>query len=165
MDSTVQAAGDNFLIPNGTFFVVLIIFLIVLGVIWQFVVPPISKVLQDREDLVTKTVDDNHKAARAFSDAESTYKGELTDARGEATKIRDEARGEGQKILDDMRAKARTESDAIQREADEALQVQADQVAAQLRPGVGTLSATLADRVLGVDGSGAAVSAGQTGRG
>ena len=49
-----QAEG-NFLLPNGTFFVVLIIFLIVLGVIGTFVVPPISKVLKERENMVTKT--------------------------------------------------------------------------------------------------------------
>lgn len=34
---------NNFLIPNGTFFVVLAIFLIVLAVIGTFVVPPIQK--------------------------------------------------------------------------------------------------------------------------
>ena len=44
---TILAAGkraavqSNFLIPNGTFFFVLIIFLIVLGVIAKWVVPPI----------------------------------------------------------------------------------------------------------------------------
>ena len=43
---TILAAEEgggqsNFLIPNGTFFVVLIIFLIVLGVIAKWVVPPI----------------------------------------------------------------------------------------------------------------------------
>ena len=35
-----EGGQSNFLIPNGTFFVVLIIFLIVLGVIGKFVVPP-----------------------------------------------------------------------------------------------------------------------------
>ena len=45
---------SNFLIPNGTFFFVLIIFLIVLGVIGKWVVPPISKVLHERDDMVTR---------------------------------------------------------------------------------------------------------------
>ena len=46
-------AAQNFLIPNGTFFVVLIIFLIVLAVIGKFVVPPIKAVLEEREETVT----------------------------------------------------------------------------------------------------------------
>jgi F-type H+-transporting ATPase subunit b len=35
-----EGGGSNFLVPNGTFFVELAIFLIVLGVIGTFVVPP-----------------------------------------------------------------------------------------------------------------------------
>ncbi|MGC7219886.1 F0F1 ATP synthase subunit B, partial [Mycobacteroides abscessus subsp. massiliense] len=55
--------GSNFLIPNGTFFAVLIIFLIVLGVISKWVVPPISKVLAEREAMLAKTAADNRKSA------------------------------------------------------------------------------------------------------
>src|SRR6478735_1909325 len=40
---------DIFLIPNGTIFVILLIFLVVLGVIAKWVVPPVSKVLAERE--------------------------------------------------------------------------------------------------------------------
>ncbi len=38
-----EGGQSNFLIPNGTFFFVLLIFLIVLGVIAKWVVPPISE--------------------------------------------------------------------------------------------------------------------------
>ena len=73
MSSVVLAAASqaegNFLIPNGTFFVVLIIFLIVLGVIGTFVVPPIMRVLNEREKMVTKTQADNKKSAEQFAAA------------------------------------------------------------------------------------------------
>ena len=67
-----QAEG-NFLMPNGTFFVVLIIFLIVLGVIGTFVVPPISKVLKERDNMITKTAADNKKSAEQFAAAQEDY--------------------------------------------------------------------------------------------
>ena len=54
---------SNFLLPNGTFFFVLLIFLIVLGVIAKWVVPPISKVLREREAMLHKTAEDNRRAA------------------------------------------------------------------------------------------------------
>ena len=41
-----EAGGNNFLVPNGTFFFVLAIFLLVLAIIGTFVVPPILKVLR-----------------------------------------------------------------------------------------------------------------------
>ena len=59
--------------PNGTFFFVLIIFLIVLGVIAKWVVPPISKVLREREAMVQKTIEDNRRAAQLRAAADADY--------------------------------------------------------------------------------------------
>src|ERR1700688_2598155 len=102
MSATVLAAGEggtsNFLIPNGTFFVVLIIFLIVLGVIGTFVVPPIIRVLHERENIVTKTAEDNRRTAELRAAAEADYQSVMAGARREATAIREEARAEGRKI-------------------------------------------------------------------
>src|SRR3984885_16028705 len=91
--------GGNFLIPNGTFFVVLIIFLIVLGVIGTFVVPPIMRVLQEREDMVTKTQADNKQAAEQFAAAREDYEKVMSEARVKASAARDDARTEGRKVL------------------------------------------------------------------
>lgn len=46
--------GNNFLLPNGTFFVELIIFLLVLFVIWRFVLPPVQKAMADRHDTLQR---------------------------------------------------------------------------------------------------------------
>ncbi len=81
--------GQNFLIPNATFFVVLIIFLIVLGVIGKWVVPPISKVLVEREEMLAKTAADNRKSAEQVAAAEADYNAAMAGARTEASAIRD----------------------------------------------------------------------------
>src|SRR6201992_1166086 len=94
-----QAEG-NFLLPNGTFFVVLIIFLIVLGVIGTFVVPPIMEVLNERENMVTKTAADNKKSAEQFAAAKEDYEKAMSRARNTASAARDDARAEGRKHLE-----------------------------------------------------------------
>jgi F-type H+-transporting ATPase subunit b len=131
---TVLAAAEggtqNFLIPNGTFFFVLAIFLIVLGVIGKFVVPPIQKVLSERERMAAQTAEDNRRAAAQEAAAEADYNKELATARSEAAGIRDAARSEGRQVIDDMRTRAPT-----------------------LNASVETLSQTLASRVLGVSAS------------
>src|SRR6202046_1585445 len=99
-----QAEG-NFLLPNGTFFVVLIIFLIVLGVIGTFVVPPISKVLKERENMVTKTAADNKKSAEQFAAAPEDYEKEMSAAWVTASAVRDEAQGVGRKVLEEQRGR------------------------------------------------------------
>ena len=72
-----EGGTSNFLIPNGTFFFVLAIFLVVLGVIGKFVVPPIQKVLGERERMLVKTAEDNKRAVELEAAAEADYRGEL----------------------------------------------------------------------------------------
>jgi F-type H+-transporting ATPase subunit b len=152
---TVLAAGEggssNFLVPNGTFFVVLAIFLIVLGVIGTFVVPPITRVLRERDAMVAKTIEDNRESDKQFAAAESDYEGALNRARAEASTIRDEARADGRQILEDMRARAGEEAALALQKAGDELKRQADSISADLRLSMETLSVTLACRVLGVD--------------
>ena len=145
-----EGGTQNFLIPNGTFFFVLAIFLIVLGVIGKFVVPPVQKVLGEREAMVAKTTEDNRRANEQQAAADSDYQKEMAAARTEASGIRDEARAEGRAILDDMRGRANEEAAATLQTAAEQLKQQSDAIAADLRSSVETLSANLASRVLGV---------------
>ncbi len=149
--SSQAEGGNNFLVPNGTFFFVLAIFLIVLGVIGTFVVPPITKVLRERDAMVAKTVADSRKAAEQFEAAQADYEKAMTEARVQASSFRDNARAEGRKVVDDARANAEQQVLAILQQAGEQLKRERDAVELDLRANVGTMSATLASRILGVD--------------
>ncbi|EUA50070.1 ATP synthase B/B' CF family protein [Mycobacterium xenopi 3993] len=129
----------------------LIIFLIVLGVIGTFVVPPITKVLREREFMVDKTLADNRRADEQFAAARADYENAMAQARLEASAIRDGARAEGRKVLEEMRARAEEEVNATLQSAGEQLKRAGDAIAADLRSHVETMSATLASRILGVD--------------
>jgi F-type H+-transporting ATPase subunit b len=145
-----QAEG-NFLMPNGTFFVVLIIFLIVLGVIGTFVVPPISKVLKERDNMVTKTAADNKKSAEQFAAAQEDYESAMAAARVKASAARDEARAEGRKVLEEQRGRVEEQVSSTLQDAAEQLKREGDAVAAELLARVDTISTTLASRILGVE--------------
>jgi F-type H+-transporting ATPase subunit b len=152
---TVLAAAEgggtqNFLIPNGTFFFVLAIFLIVLGVIGKFVVPPIQQVLGERERMAAQITEDNRRAAALEAAAEADYNKELATARSEAAAIRDSARAEGRLVIDDMRARANDDVSGTLDQANAELKLQSESIAPTLNASVETLSGTLASRVLGV---------------
>ncbi len=142
---------SNFLVPNGTFFFVLAIFLIVLGVIGGFVVPPILKVLRERDAMVAKTVADNKKSAEQFEAAQADYEEAMKEARVQASSFRDNARAEGRKVVEDARARAEQDVMSTLQLAAEQLKRERDSVELDLRANVGTMSATLASRILGVD--------------
>jgi F-type H+-transporting ATPase subunit b len=143
--------GSSFLIPNGTFFFVLGIFLIVLAIIGIFVVPPIMKVLRERDAMVAKTAADSKKAAEQFAAAQADYEEAMKEGRVEASSLRDNARAEGRKMVDDARAGAEQQVAATLAQANDQLKRERDAVEMDLRANVSTMSATLASRILGVD--------------
>jgi F-type H+-transporting ATPase subunit b len=147
----VAEGGNNFLVPNGTFFFVLAIFLIVLAVIGTFVVPPVMKVLHEREAMVAKTAADNKKAAEQFEAAKADYEEALTEARVQASSLRDNARAEGRKVVEDARARAEQQVMSTLQMTSEQLKRERDAVELDLRANVASMSATLASRILGVD--------------
>jgi F-type H+-transporting ATPase subunit b len=154
--ATVQAAEEggknsNFLVPNGTFFFVLAIFLIVLAVIGTFVVPPIMKVVRERDAMVAKTAADNKKSAEQFQAAQADYEEAMKEGRVQASSFRDNARAEGRKVVEDARARAEQEVMSTLQLAAEQLKRERDAVELDLRANVPAMSATLASRILGVD--------------
>jgi F-type H+-transporting ATPase subunit b len=147
----VAEGGNNFLVPNGTFFFVLAIFLIVLAVIGTFVVPPVMRVLHEREAMVAKTAADNKKATEQFEAAKADYEEALSEARVKASSLRDNARAEGRKVVEDARARAEQQVMSTLQMASEQLKRERDAVELDLRANVASMSATLASRILGVD--------------
>lgn len=137
--------------PNGTIFFVLAIFLIVLAVIGTFVVPPVMRVLNEREAMVAKTTSDNKKASEQFDAARADYEEAMKEARMQASSYRDNARSEGRKVVEDARARAEQQVSSTLQLASEDLKRERDDVELNLRDNVGALSATLASRILGVD--------------
>jgi F-type H+-transporting ATPase subunit b len=154
--SQAAEGGNNFLVPNGTFFFVLAIFLVVFGVIGTFVVPPILQVLRERDAMVAKTQADNKKSAEQFAAAQADYEEVMKEARVQASSYRDNARAEGRKVVEDLRTRAEQEVASTLQVASEELKRERDAVELDLRTNVGSMAATLASRILGVDVSSSA---------
>ena len=53
--------GGNFLIPNGTFVVELVIFLVVLGVIAKWILPPLQEVSETRQSRIDTAVGESRR--------------------------------------------------------------------------------------------------------
>jgi F-type H+-transporting ATPase subunit b len=140
---------DNFLIPNGTFIVESIIILVVLFIFFRFIVPPIKKALQERNELVQKGFEESRAAEEKFRQAEERYQQALAEARTEAARIRDTARAEGQKILDEFRSRTNAEVTDLRQQAAATLAQERDRAMAELEPQVRDLASGLASRVVG----------------
>lgn len=145
-----QEEGDsNFLVPNGTFIVELIIFLLILFVIWRYVVPPIKKVTQERQEMVRRQIEEARLAKERLEQADAAYREAMSEARTEAAKIRDEARAEAGRIKAELREQAEHEVALIRQRGEEQLERQREQVKRELSAEIGQLAVTLAERIVG----------------
>jgi F-type H+-transporting ATPase subunit b len=148
MSSTVQAE-NNFLVPNATILVEIVLFLVLLGILSKWVLPPIAKAVAQRQEAVRASLANAEEAAERLASAEADYQQALSDARHEAARIREEAREQGAAVIAEARQQAQTEAKAIFDEARR--RIEADRQAAfeQLRSEVGTLATELAGRIIG----------------
>lgn len=144
-----QGGGNLFLIPNATFFVELVIFLVVLGVIWRYVVPPVKRVMNERQEMVRRQIQESQQASKRLAEAQARYSEALAQARVEAAKIREAARADAQEIKEEMRQQAEQEVARIRERGAEQLATQREQVVRELRGELGTLAVTLAGRIVG----------------
>lgn len=149
MPIPVLLAQQNFLLPNATFIAELIAFLIILFVLWRYVVPPMQRVMRERQEMVRRQIKESQLASERLEAAEARYRDALAEARTEAARIRDDARADGQRIIDEMRERAQQEADRIRQRGEEQLAQQRDQAVRQLRAEVGQLAVTLAGRIVG----------------
>ena len=93
-------AASNFLIPNMTFVVELTAFLIVLGVLWRYVIPPVQQAVNARQEMARKLVRDGEEAKQLLERAQNAYKMAMADARHEAAQLRAQAEQQRREIVE-----------------------------------------------------------------
>src|SRR5829696_3926706 len=142
-----ESGNENFLVPNATFIVELLIFLIILAVFWKYVIPPLQKAMGERQEMVRRQIEESRQARERLEAADAKYREVLNEARTEAAKIRDEARAEAGKIKAELREQAEREVAQIRQRGEEQLATQREQVLRQLRTEVGELAIALASRI------------------
>jgi F-type H+-transporting ATPase subunit b len=142
--------GTNPLVPNPwEMLVVFAGFAVLMFIVVKYVVPMFEKTFAERAEAIEGGIAKAEKAQAEASAALEEYKQQLTDARAEANRIREEARAEGAQILADLKEKAALESARITAQAHAAIQSERQAAVVSLRTEVGTLATTLAGRIVG----------------
>ena len=139
---------SNFLVPNFTFVVELVAFVIMFAIIARYIIPPINKAMTARQDAIRQQFAELDEAKAKANSAEDEFKAQIADARQEAARIREDAREQGAAIVAEMREQAQAEAARIVEHAH--TQIEADRQAAvtSLRNEVGSMATELASRIV-----------------
>jgi F-type H+-transporting ATPase subunit b len=148
--SAATEGETNPLVPNvWEMGVVLVGFAVLMFIVVKFIVPMFEKTFAERAEAIEGGIAKAEKAQAEASAALEEYKQQLTDARAEANRIREEARAEGAQILAELKEKAAAESARITAQAHAQIESERQAAVVSLRSEVGTLATTLAGRIVG----------------
>lgn len=132
----------------GTIIAEIVGFLVVLFVLYRYVLPPLRRMTEKREQEIAQQVEDSRKARERLEAAETAYREAVENAQNDAARIRDDARADAQRIADEMRQKAEEEVERLRRRGEEQLENARSQVVRELRSELGGHSTELASRLV-----------------
>jgi F-type H+-transporting ATPase subunit b len=140
---------SNFLVPNGTFFVELIAFAFMFFILAKYVVPPINRAMNARQEAIRQQFAELDQAKEEANSAKDEFQSQIAEARHEAARIREDAREQGAAIIAEMRESAQSEAARIVEHGKAQIEAERQAAVASLRTEVGTLATNLAGRIVG----------------
>ena len=131
----------------------MIVGLIAFGILyWLFstrIVPKMEAMYEERAAAIEGGMQQAEEAQAEAQAALEKYNAQLAEARTEANEIREDAREQGATIVAEMRSQAQAEAARISESAKRQVEAERQQAVVQLRQEVGTLSTTLASKIVG----------------
>ena len=147
--SGALAAGGNFLIPNMTFVVELLAFVIVLGVLWRYVIPPVQQAMNARQEMARQLVSDSAEAKELLEKAQAAYQTAMADARRDAAQLRARAQQQRREIVAGASTEAAAGVAEIISRGQAQVEAERRQAIGQLKTDLGALAVDLAEKILG----------------
>ena len=147
---TIAANGVDLFLPE-TYDIVwsLIILIIVAVFFYKLFLPKFQRIFDERTAKIEGGLAKAEQAQKDAEEAKKKYQAQLSTARVEASKIRDDARAEASHIISDARSRAETEAAQITANAERSLESQQQKAMVNLKGEVGSLATSLASKILG----------------
>lgn len=142
-------ATSNFLVPNGTLIVELIAFIVVLGVIAKYVLPPLNKVLTERQDQIRNELDAADRAKADADAADAERRSALDAARQQAREIVAQATVTADQVATSAQTRGQAEYDRIVQAASAEVAVVRQAAVEEVSARVGEIVLAAAERVIG----------------
>ena len=110
---TTTTTAPLFLLPNGTFLVELVIFIIVLGIIARVILPPITAAIREREAKIRGGIEAGEEGRSEADRLERARRAKLDEARAEARAILEGVQREAEAKREAARRRGQVEYDQL----------------------------------------------------
>jgi F-type H+-transporting ATPase subunit b len=116
---------------------------------WEWVLPRIAKLLDERRDKIQGDLEKAEEARRTADRELAEYRSQLANAREESNRIIEEARRSAEETRRELQTRAEEEAQATVARAQDEIRAERDRVFQELRAQVAQISVELAGRVVG----------------
>ncbi|MHB1786772.1 MAG: F0F1 ATP synthase subunit B [Acidimicrobiales bacterium] len=142
-------ATSNFLVPNGTFIIEIIGFVIVLGVIAKVILPPINKALEERQDQIRDSLASADAARAEADDTRAQRQAILDEARAQAREITAQANHTAETIRSEAQGRGQQEYERLVSSAEAEIVLARQRATDEIEGQVASLVLAAAERVIG----------------
>lgn len=151
MTTLAEGKGGISLFLPETYDIVwsLIILVIVAVFFYKFFMPKFNAIFDERAAKIQGGIAKAEQDQKDAKAAKEKYEAQLSTARVEASKIRDDARAEASHIIADARSRAEFDAAQITANAQRSIASQQQQAIVSLKGEVGALATALAGKILG----------------
>jgi F-type H+-transporting ATPase subunit b len=139
----------NFLVPGPTFVVELAIFLFVLYALSRWVLPPLNRLTEDRQQTIARDLSEADEARKRAGELEVQHQELLEQGREEARQLRDEAAKAGERLRQELQKKGEEEYQRLVARASVDIEAATRKASEELRTQVAGLVVSVTERVLG----------------
>lgn len=147
--TTTSTTTPIFLVPNGTFVVELVLFVVVLGIVAKFILPPLRGAMDERAQKVRSALQASEQGQVEAARLVTERRAVLDAARAEARSLLEQAAARAEALVDEAREQGQVEHDRIVAEARPRIDAERRRVEDELLATMGALVVAAAAQVVG----------------
>ncbi|MGH9297182.1 MAG: F0F1 ATP synthase subunit B, partial [Acidimicrobiales bacterium] len=140
---------SDFLVPNFTFVLELIAFLLIVFFFARVILPPLRKAMADRETQIRNSIQSAEEARRDAARSAERRREALEAARLEARQIVDQANQTAEQLREEGRQKGQQEYERLVQAARGEIELERQRARDEVMTDVGSLVLRAAERVIG----------------
>ena len=142
-------ATSKFLIPNGTFIAEVIAFLIVVGVVWRYILPPLNKMLAERQSTIAAELAAADEAKEDAARADTERRTELERARSRAREIVEQAEHVAERLTEEGKLRGQGEYQRLVSSAEAEVRLARQRALEEAAARLGELVVDVVERIIG----------------
>jgi F-type H+-transporting ATPase subunit b len=144
-----MTTASIFLLPNGTFIVELIIFIVLIVIMGKKIIPPVTKALAERQERIRASLDAADQARVDAAAADDERRAVLEDARMKAREVVAEANRTAEAVRVDFQTRGQTEYDRIVGSAEAEVALARQRAVEEASSRLGEITMDVVERVIG----------------